>query len=138
MAVFSSESAVREKFQLSDTVLVPSTLITVSIDDAHLEVLRALDPQFDVPTPDDEVVLGETFLAGSHVLRSLSSKHAFEQKDIVVGGKRISGGRRFEALQEAAEDAATRAWETLEPFILPVTARKVADVTDTTPVWDKE
>ena len=138
MAAFTSESAVRDKFQLTDTTLVPSALVTGSIDDAHEIVLRFLDPVFDVPSPDAEVVLGETLLSGAHLLRSLSSSEAFTQKRLTIGGQRIDVARRFEALNDAADSAEEQAWHVLEPFVLARPASKVADVTDTTPIIEED
>ena len=138
MAIFTSESAVRDKFQLTDTTLVSSALVTGSIDDAHEIVLRFLDPVFDVPSPDAEVVLGETLLSGAHLLRSLASSEAFTQKRLTIGGQRIDVARRFEALNDAADSAEERAWYVLEPFVLARPASKVADVTDTTPIVEED
>ncbi len=138
MAIFSSESAVRDKFQLTDTTLVPSALVTGSIDDAHEIVLRFLDPVFDVPSPDAEVVLGETFLSGAHLLRSLASSEAFTQKRLTIGGQRIDVARRFEALNDAADSAEEQAWHVLEPFVFARPASKVVDVTKTTPIIEED
>ena len=138
MAIFTSESAVRDKFQLTDTTLVPSALVTGSIDDAHEIVLRFLDPVFDVPSPDAEVVLGETLLSGAHLLRSLSSSEAFTQKRLTIGGQRIDVARRFEALNDAADSAEEQAWHVLEPFVLARPASKVVDVTQTTPIIEED
>ena len=138
MAAFTSESAVRDKFQLTDTTLVSSALVTGSINDAHEIVLRFLDPVFDVPSPDAEVVLGETLLSGAHLLRSLSSSEAFTQKRLTIGGQRIDVARRFEALNDAADSAEEQAWHVLEPFVLARPASKVADVTDTTPIVEED
>ena len=138
MAAFTSESAVRDKFQLTDTTLVPSALVTGSIDDAHEIVLRFLDPVFDVQSPDAEVVLGETLLSGAHLLRSLASSEAFTQKRLTIGGQRIDVARRFDALNDAADSAEEQAWHVLEPFVLARPASKVADVTDTTPIIEED
>ena len=138
MAVFTTESAVREKFQLTDTTLVTTALVTGSMDDAHELVLRFLDPIFDVPSPDAEVVLGETLLSGAHLLRSLASSEAFNQKRLTVGGQRIDVARRFEALNEAADSAGEQAWEVLEPFVFARPAAKAVDVTETTPIIEED
>ena len=137
MPVFSSESAVREKFQLTDTTLVPATLVTTNIDDAHEVVLRFLDPVYDVPSPNLTVVLGETLLAGAHLLRSLASSEAFTQKRLTVGGQRLDVARRFEALTAAAGTAEEHACHVLEPFVLGRPATSVADVTETTPIVEE-
>ena len=138
MAVFTTESAVREKFQLTDTTLVPSALVTGSIDDAHELVLRFLDPVFDVPSPVAEVVLGETLLSGAHLLRSLASSEAFNQKRVTIGGQRLDVARRFDALNDAADAAGEQAWHVLEPFVLARPAAKVVDVTKTTPIIEED
>jgi len=138
MAIFTSEAAVREKFQLTDTVLVPTTLITVSMDDAHELVLRSLDPAYDVPSPEAAVVLGETLLAGSQLLRSLASSEAFAQKRLSIGGQKIDVAKRYEALSEAADTAEAQAWHVLEPFVLATPAEDIADATDTTPILEED
>ena len=138
MAIFTSESAVRDKFQLTDATLVPSALVAGSINDAHEIVLRFLDPVFDVPSPDAEVILGETLLSGAHLLRSLASSEAFTQKRLTIGGQRIDVARRFEALNDAADSAEEQAWHVLEPFVLARPASKVADVTKTTPIVEED
>ena len=97
MANFATETEVRDKFQLTDTILAPTALITTSIDDAHEEVLRFLDPAYDVPSPEAALVSGEVLLAGAHALRSLASKDAAEQKHVSVGGSRVDSGNRFHA-----------------------------------------
>jgi len=137
MSIFTSETDVREKFQLTDTTLVPSALVTRNIDDAHTVVLRMLDPVFDVPTPDNALVLGETLLAGAYVMRSLASGAAFTRKDITIGGQRVEPVRRFEALTERADEAEQEAWQVLEPFMAARPADAVACATDTQPVVEE-
>jgi hypothetical protein len=129
---------VRDKFQLTDTTVAPTSLITTSIDDAHDEVLRLLDPVYDVPTPDAALVSGEVLLAGVHALRSLASRDAAEQKHVSVGGSRVEAGKRFDVLMAMAVSAEERAWQSLEPFLLDRASRQVADVTETTSVFGKE
>ncbi|MCH7960022.1 MAG: hypothetical protein IID08_07825 [Candidatus Hydrogenedentes bacterium] len=138
MANFSTEADVRETFQLTDTVLVPSALVVRSIDDAHSEILRFLDPQYDVSPAAAGVILGETLLAGAHLLRSLASKDAFSQKHLAVGGVRVQAGNRFQVLTKLASDNEGRAWEALEPFLLVRPSRKLAEVTDSVPVVGEE
>lgn len=138
MANFSTEADVRETFQLTDAVLVPSALVARSIDDAHSEILRFLDPQYDVIPAATGVILGETLLGGANLLRSLASKDAFTQKHLSVGGVRVQAGNRFETLTKLASDNADRAWEALEPFLLARPSRSLAEVTDSVPVVGKE
>ncbi len=134
MPIFTTEAAVREKFQLADTALVPSVLVSRNIDDAHTVLLRHLDPAFDVPTPDAALVLGETLLAGAYLLRSLASASAFARKDLSIGGQRIESSRRFEALTEFADGAEQGAWQALDPYLAARAADSVAAATDTQPI----
>ena len=138
MANFTTETKVRDQFQLTDTTRVPPGLVTGSIDDAHVLLLRFLDPVYDVPSPDAAVILGETFLAGSHLLRTLAFQDAFEQKRVSVGGQRLEAGSRFDALTESSRTAEDKAWETLEPYLKIHAARRLVDVTDTTEVLGKD
>ena len=138
MSSFAVEADVRLKFQLNDTTLVPSALITASIDSAHAEVLRFLDPTFNTASPAVELVHGETLLAGSYLLRSLASKDAFEQKQLAVGTQRIDAGKRFGALTAMASLAEQNAWYVLEPYLADRPSEGPAKVTDTTPVLGEE
>lgn len=134
MATFTTEAAVRLKFQIEDAVLVSSELIVAGIDDAHVELLRFLRPEYDTGSPEDALVLGETLLAGARVLRSLASKQAFEQKAIKIGGQHLQEGSRFAALMAFAASTEAEAWRLLEPFLKDQPARAVGDATDSTSV----
>lgn len=138
MANFATETDVRLKFQVEDTVLVTSALVTESIDHAHAIILGRLDPQFDVDPAAAGLVLGETLLSGSRLLQSLASKDAFDQKDISIGGQRVASGKRFAALMSMASTAEAEAWRLLSTFLLDVGARTVINVNDTTPVLGEE
>lgn len=138
MANFTTEAQVREKFQLNDTTLVPTALIETSITDAHNQVLRFLDPVFDIGSPDAGLVLGETLLAGVHLLRSIAASAAFEQKALTIGGNRVGLNKRFETLSELATETETRAWAQLEPFVMDISVNEVAEVTDTTPITGRD
>lgn len=138
MPNFATEQDVRDKFQLTDTTLVASELFTDSIDDAHTQILRHLDPVHDTGSPDAALVLGETLLAGAHLLRSIASKTAFDLKDLSIGGRRIEPGNRFEALNATADHAEASAWAALEPFLLSMPVRAPLDVSDSTPVLGAE
>jgi hypothetical protein len=138
MSSFATEADVRLKFQLNDTTLAPSALITGSIEGAHAEILRFLDPAFNVLSPETALVMGETLLAGAHLFRSLASKDAFDQKQITVGGHRIDAGKRFSALMTLASLAEQNAWYTLEPYLLERPSRAFAEATDTTAVLGEE
>lgn len=138
MAIFTTETDLREKFQLADTTAVPAALVSRNIADAHTILLRFLDPAFDVPSPDDALVLGETLLAGAYLMRSLASASAFARKKVAVGGQRVEPPGQFEALTERADEAEEEAWRVLEPFLLERPADKLAGATDTQPVIAEE
>lgn len=138
MANFTTEAAVREKFQLSDSTLVPAALVETSIDDAHGDLLRFLDPVFDAPSPEEALVLGETLLAGAHLLQSLASSVAFVGRRVTVGGQRIEPDGRFEALTTLALESARRAWETLEPYLLATPPVLALLLTDSTPILGED
>jgi hypothetical protein len=138
MPNFTIESEVRARFELHDATLVPATLIDARIDDAHTELLRFLDHDFDAGSPDDALIMGETLLAGAHLFRSLAAKQSFEGKRLTVGGQRVEEGERFQALTAIAEAAESQAWYMLEPYLNTVPGRSPADATDTTPVLGEE
>ena len=138
MTMFTTEAAVRLKFQVNDTAWAPAALVNDSIANAHAEILRRLDPATPVEPPAEALMLGETWLAGAHLLRSLASKDAVQQKDVVVGGQRIETGKRFAALIALSERAEREAWAALEPFLLAVPAERLAAVTESTPVLGRE
>ncbi len=134
MAGFTTEETVRRKFQIEDVTLASQALLLASIDDAHEEVLRRLDPAVDIETPEASLVLGETLLAGARLLGSLASKDAVLQKDITVGGQRIEAGKRFASLITLGEKAEEQAWEVLEPYLSARSCAPLGGVTDTVPV----
>lgn len=138
MAGFTTEDAVRLKFQLMDPALVASELIEQGIDDAHTEVLTRLAPAYVTEDPEAGLVLGETLLAGAHVLRSLAGKEAFDQKRVSIGGQRIEEGTRFASLLEAASLAEEQAWSGLAPFLAEYPGHGIAAVTDTIDVIGEE
>lgn len=134
MAGFTTEEAVRRKFQIEDVSLASQALILGSIEDAHEEILRRLDPAADIETPDAGLILGETLLAGARLLGSLASRDAVLQRDITVGGQRIEAGKRFASLIALSEKAEEQAWETLEPYLSARPSAPSGGVTDTVPV----
>ena len=138
MASFAEEEDVRSKFQLNDSTLVPSALVSASIDDAHAELLRVLDPMLVSGSPDANLVMVEVMLAGAHLLRSLASKDAFEQRQVVIGSQRIDAGKRFGALTAMASLAEQNAWYLLEPYLADRPSRAVLAATDTTAVLGEE
>ena len=138
MANFTTEAAVRLKLQVNDTVWVLSALVTSSIGDAHEAILRRLDPSVDTESPEDELILGETLLAGAYLLYSLASKDAVEQKQVTVGGQRVETGKRFDALESVAKLTETQAWDTLAPYLAAQPETALAGVTDSVPVLGEE
>ena len=138
MANFSSESEVRLKFQLADTVLVQADVINAAIDDAHRNVLRELDPEVDPETPEAGLIAGETLLAGAYLFRSLAAQDAFAQKHVTLGGQRIEDGDRFRALTAMAALTEKQAWYLLEPYLRDAPARIPADATGSMPVLGED
>jgi len=134
MAAFSTESAVREKFQVTDTALAPTGLVERSLSDAHEEILLRLDAGVNIENPPAALALGETLLAGAHLLRSLASKSASVFREVRVGGNQVVTGKRSAALMGLAAQAEQQAWETLEPYLKPVDGVEAALATDTLPV----
>jgi hypothetical protein len=119
MANFTDESRVRLKTQLTDTAKVPQGLVTRSIDDAHTEILNRLDPLYDVQPPDENLVRGETLLAGAYLLRSLSSGAAFDIKELRILDETVSESGKYKALMALAGMFERDAWEVLSDFLLP-------------------
>lgn len=138
MAYFTNETNVRDAFQLNNATRVPAALITVSIDEAHIEILRVLDESVDTVTPEAGLVSAETILAGAYVLRSLSWQHAAEQQHLALGTTRIEEGNRFRELRQAADTAESQAWTMLEPYVAAAPDASVATVTDTTPILEED
>jgi hypothetical protein len=134
MPAFTSEANVRTTFQLTDTVGAPSSLLTAAIDDAHVEILRRLDPGVDTQTPEKGLVMGETLLSGAHVFRSLAAKDAFGQRTTTIGGQRVEAGQRMDALMAAARLAEESAWYMLGPYLAALPVSSHSAVTDTEPV----
>ena len=137
MATFTDEAAVRLRFQLTDTVLVPSDLIGQTVMDAHDAITARLRPEF-LTNPPAGVILGETLLAGAHVLLTLASRDAFEQKQMTIGGQRIEPGKRFDALLALAERAERQGWDVMASYLMPIPWGSVATVTDAMPVLGEE
>lgn len=138
MANFTNETEVREKFQLSDTTLVPSALVTSSIDDAHDEILRFLSDSVDTGSPEDALIMGECLLSGAHLLRSLASKDAFGQKQISIGGHKVDAGKRFDSFMDMASKSEKQAWYMLEPYLKEVPTRPFLDVSETKAVLGED
>ena len=130
MAVFTTEIAVREKFQVTDVDKVASSLVTEAMEDAHLEVLRHLEAAYNVDPAADAVVLGETLLSGAHLFRSLAAGEAFQQRDVSVGGQRIQAGRRHASLLSTAAQAEEAAWKMLGPYLVTQPMGTVLAVSD--------
>ncbi|NUM54368.1 MAG: hypothetical protein HUU46_12040 [Candidatus Hydrogenedentes bacterium] len=134
MPNFATESDVRLRFQLNDAALVPADLIEACIDDAHREIERFLDPEVDADPPDQELVTGETLLAGAYLYRALAAKDAFCQRNVTIGGQRIEEGERFRALMAIAALTEKQAWFVLEPYLAAQPVRLVVECTESAPV----
>lgn len=138
MANFATESGVRLRFQVTDAVLVPTDVVNASIDDAHAEVMRVLDPEVETDPAPAGLVTGETLLAGAYLYRTLASKDAFQQRNVTIGGQRIEDGERFRALTAIAALAEKQAWFVLEPYVAELPGRTVVDATPSMPVLGEE
>lgn len=138
MAEFTNETNVRLKTQLNDTARVPTTLVDASVTDAHNAILRKLDPVYDVEPADDDLVRGETLLAGAYLLRSTASGAAFSARDLRLGDRYLEGGGRHTAMLRMADRFENEAWEVLEPFLLPATDGFQAEATATTEILGEE
>lgn len=138
MAGYTTEALVREKFQLTDTTQVLASLVNRNIDDAHLILLRFLDPVFDVPSPAAAVVFGETLLAGAYLLRSLAPGSSYTRRRVTVGGQRIEPSGKAEAMHAEADRAEAEAWAALEPYLRIIPSDRVAAATDTQPIIGEE
>ncbi len=134
MAAFTTESAVRLKFQVPDAAGAPQDLVLKSIADAHEEILKCLAPGVNPSAPEATLILGETLLAGACLLKSLAAKAAVQQKEVMVGGQRVDTGKRYAALIALSTQSSDQAWELLRPYLRVPPAAAVAVVTDTTPV----
>jgi len=138
MAVFTTETRVREKFGLNDVTLVPASLVESAIADAHAQVLRVLDPAFDTNPAEEGVAMGETLLAGAHLFRTLASGQAFGQRQLTLGSQRIDEGRRFETLMAVAAGAEAEAWDALAAYMVGLPSLGAGDITATTPILGEE
>ncbi len=130
MAVFSSEAMVREKFQAADAA-AGAGLVVQSLADAHEEILRALGDGVDTETPPAGLVLGETLLAGAHLLRSLASRTAITQRELRIAGNQAGPGKRFEELLALAAETESRGWQVLTPYLRSLPLSAPGTVTDT-------
>lgn len=137
MATFTDEAAVRLHFQWADTVFVPSDLIVQTIADAHDAILARLRPEFIV-NPPSSLILGETLLAGAHVLLTLASRDAFEQKQVTIGGQRIEGGKRFDALLVLADRSEQQGWDVMASCLMPIPWGPIAAVTNAESILGEE
>ena len=137
MATFTDESTVRLRFQWADTVLVPGDLIGQTIADAHDAILTRLRPEF-MANPPANVILGETLLAGAHVLLTLASRDAFEQKQVTIGGQHIEAGKRFDALMALADRAEQQGWDVMASYLMPIPWGPIAAVTNTKSILREE
>ncbi len=119
MANFTDETRVRVTTQLTDTAKVSSELVTRSIDDAHSEILKWLDAAYDVTPPDENLVRGETLLAGAYLLRSLASGAAFDIRGLRILDETVSETGKHKALTTLADRFENEAWAILGEFLVP-------------------
>ncbi|MFC1735123.1 hypothetical protein ACFL1X_03335 [Candidatus Hydrogenedentota bacterium] len=117
MAVFTTENQVRLTTQLMSTDTVSTELVTQCIADAHEELLGVLEPEYDVETPDVNVVRGETLLSAAYLLRSLASGAAFSEKQLKLGEMSVSGTNKGARLLTMSEESEGRAWSVLSKFL---------------------
>ena len=119
MANFTDGTRVRLKTQLTDTGKVPEDLVTRSIDDAHAEILKRLDPAYDVTPPDENLVRGETLVAGAYLLMSLASGAAFDIRGLRILNETVGETSKHKALIALADRFEKEAWEILADFLVP-------------------
>lgn len=138
MSEFTNETNVRIKTQLEDTTRVPATLVEASVTDAHNAILRKLDPVYDTEPAADDIVRGETLLAGAYLLKSVASGAAFSARDLRLGDRYIEEGERHDAMLKMADRFEEEAWNVLEPFTVPATDGFHADATSTAEILGEE
>lgn len=138
MPNFTTETDVREKLQLTDAVQAPDTLLTRSIDDAHTQILRYIEPDYITDPPHPELALAETLLAGANALRSLATAAAHRRKHITIGGNRIQPADRDITLNGLADAIESQAWDMLEPFLRRMPPRRVLRLTATQPILGED
>jgi hypothetical protein len=135
MATYTDETKVRNKTQLTESAKVGPEVVTLSIEDAHDEILRVLNMEYDTEPPDDTLARGETLLAGSFLLRSLASGAAFAKVHLRIGDKIVGDTEKYAALMKMAAEFEREAWEVLAPFLNPQPRGCFgAEATDTQPV----
>jgi hypothetical protein len=94
MAAFTTESAVRLRFQVADTTQMATEIVTAAINEAHDSLLRWLQTEWIDAVPPIGLVLGETLLAGARLFRLLAAKEAFDCRDVRVGNQQVGGTAR--------------------------------------------
>ena len=99
---FTTDSAVRARFQMDDTELVPPAMVAAAIDTAHLEITRHLVPGVETDPPEEGLVLGETVLAGARVYELLAGADAVAARRLRLGSVTAHEGERRLALLAVA------------------------------------
>jgi hypothetical protein len=112
---FTDESRVRTHSGWDNTDLVPSELLARRIEDAHDELLAAIDPAY--AGGDALLTLAETELATAFTLRSLAVESGFEDRDIRTGNLTLRAGGRAATLADLAEREERAAWRHARPFL---------------------
>ncbi|MCK5862587.1 MAG: hypothetical protein KAH38_08885 [Candidatus Hydrogenedentes bacterium] len=116
MAPFTTEEALRLKFQLDNLPEVTSALIETSINHAHSIVTTWVRETClaEVPEP---IVVAETLLAGAALLRSLSARMALDRREVRLAGHQLETGKRFPALIAVAQAAEKEALQLVTPWL---------------------
>lgn len=127
---FATEAQVRLRLQLNDAEAVPDALISACLEEAHDELLRFLDPVYDMAPIETPIVTGETLLAGARVLRAIAAGDAAKQQDLQIGSHRIRPSGRAEILSTLAAMTEKDAWYVLEPYLTALAPSQPAAVTD--------
>ena len=138
---FTDRDRVRLYSGLSDSGRVSDELVDQRIADAHADILRDLSPAYTEST-DEMLVLAETELAASYVLRSLAMASAYAEQDHRSGDLTLRQRGRSAALLARAELEERRAWGRLLPFLtrsaLPHKFAPVEPVEPGDADWDGE
>jgi hypothetical protein len=134
MSTFAAEADIRLRFQWNDTETVPDELVSMCLSEAHAELVRFLDPVYEMAPIEPAIVTGEILLAGARVMRALAARDASEQQDLQVGNQRIRPAGRSDALIAMAVIAEKDAWYLLEPYLMVVPTHAPMKVTDSTPI----
>lgn len=113
---FTDEAAVRTHTGWENTDLVPSTLITQRLADAHQALLADLDPVY-ASSNDSLLKLAETELAAAYLMRSLANEAGFEDRDLRTANLTLRSGGRPQTLLGLAMAEEQAAWAHARKFL---------------------